>query len=321
MNIIEFVKKELNLEAEAIKKVAERIDENAEKAVDLLFNCQGKVIVTGMGKTGIIARKIAATFSSTGTTAIFLHAAEGIHGDLGILQKGDVVIAVSNSGNTPELISIIPYIKFNKIPIIAITGNMTSKLAKNSDVVIDCYVPKEYEPFGLVPTASTTVALALGDAIAVALLKKKNFKESDFARFHPGGTIGKKLIYKVKDLMHSGKENPLVQNNVKMDKAILEMTSKGLGCTNVIDNNGKLVGIVTDGDLRRFLSKGYTDLNIIVTESMTVNPKHTSPETLAVEALNLMEENKITMLPVLNESNEPVGMLHMHDLIDAGVVG
>jgi arabinose-5-phosphate isomerase len=321
MDLIEIVKKELNLEAEAIKKVAERIDKNAEKAVDLLFNCQGKVIVTGMGKTGIIARKIAATFSSTGTTAIFLHAAEGIHGDLGILQKDDVVIAVSKSGNTPELVSIIPYIKFNKIPLIAITGNINSKLAKNSDVVIDCHVPKEYEPFGLVPTASTTVALALGDAIAVALLKKKDFKESDFARFHPGGTIGKKLIYKVSDLMHSEKANPLVQNNVKMDEAILEMTSKGLGCTNVVDENGKLVGIVTDGDLRRYLSKGYTDLNIIVTEAMTKNPKHTSPETLAVDALNLMEESKITMLPVVNESNEPVGMLHMHDLIDAGVVG
>ena len=321
MDLIEIVKKELNLEAEAIKKVAERIDENIEKAIDIIFNCKGKVIVTGMGKTGIIARKIAATFSSTGTTAIFLHAAEGIHGDLGILQKDDVVIAVSKSGNTPELVSIIPYIKFNKIPLIAITGNIHSKLAKNSDVVIDCFVPKEYEPFGLVPTASTTVALALGDAIAVALLKKKDFKESDFARFHPGGTIGKKLIYKVSDLMHSGKENPLVQNNVKMDKAILEMTSKGLGCTNVVDENGKLVGIVTDGDLRRFLSKGYTDLNIIVTEAMTLNPKHTFPETLAVDALNLMEESKITMLPVVNESNEPVGMLHMHDLIDAGVVG
>lgn len=321
MDLIEFVKKELNLEAEAIKKVAERIDKNAEKAVDILFNCQGKVIVTGMGKTGIIARKIAATFSSTGTTAIFLHAAEGIHGDLGILQKDDVVIAVSKSGNTPEIVSIIPYIKFNKIPIIAITGNINSELAKNSDVVIDCFVPKEYEPFGLVPTASTTVALALGDAIAVALLKKKDFKESDFARFHPGGTIGKKLIYKVKDLMHSEKANPLVQNNVKMDKAILEMTSKGLGCTNVVDENGKLVGIVTDGDLRRILTKGITDLNVAVMEVMTADPKSVHPETLAVDALNLMEENKITMLPVVDEENIPVGMLHMHDLIDAGVVG
>lgn len=321
MDLIEIVKKELNLEAEAINKIAERIDENIIKAIDILYNCKGKVVVTGMGKTGIIARKIAATLSSTGTTSIFLHAAEGIHGDLGILQKDDVVIAVSTSGNTQELISIIPFIKFMKIPIISITGNKQSQLAKNSDVVIDCYVPKEYEPFGLVPTASTTVTLAIGDAIAVALLKKRDFKETDFAKFHPGGTIGKKLIYKVDDLMHTGDKNPIVENNVKMDKVILEMTSKGLGCTNVIDENGKLVGIVTDGDLRRFLAKGITDLNVLVLEAMTVNPKSVNPETLAVDALNLMEENKITMLPVVNKENIPVGMLHMHDLIDAGVVG
>lgn len=321
MDLIEIVKKELNLEAEAIKKVAEQIDDSVEKAIDILYNCKGKVVVTGMGKTGIIARKIAATLSSTGTTSIFLHAAEGIHGDLGILQKDDVVIAVSTSGNTQELISIIPFIKFMKIPIISITGNKQSQLAKNSDVVIDCYVPKEFEPFGLVPTASTTVTLAIGDAIAVALLKKRNFKETDFAKFHPGGTIGKKLIYKVEDLMHTGDKNPIVENNVKMDKVILEMTSKGLGCTNVIDENGKLVGIVTDGDLRRFLAKGITDLNVSVLKAMTVNPKSVNPETLAVDALNLMEENKITMLPVVNKENAPVGMLHMHDLIDAGVVG
>ena len=321
MDLIEIVKKELNLEAEAIKKIAERIDDSVEKAIDILYNCKGKVVVTGMGKTGIIARKIAATLSSTGTTSIFLHAAEGIHGDLGILQKDDVVIAVSTSGNTQELISIIPFIKFMKIPIISITGNKQSQLAKNSDVVIDCYVPKEYEPFGLVPTASTTVTLAIGDAIAVALLKKRDFKETDFAKFHPGGTIGKKLIYKVDDLMHTGDKNPIVNNNVKMDKVILEMTSKGLGCTNVIDENGKLVGIVTDGDLRRFLAKGITDLNVLVLEAMTVNPKSVNPETLAVDALNLMEENKITMLPVVDKENIPVGMLHMHDLIDAGVVG
>lgn len=321
MDLIEIVRKELNLEAEAIKKIAERIDKNIIKAIDILYNCKGKVVITGMGKTGIIARKIAATLSSTGTTAIFLHAAEGIHGDLGILQKDDVVIAVSTSGNTQELISIIPFIKFMKIPIISITGNKQSQLAKNSDVVIDCYVPKEYEPFGLVPTASTTVTLAIGDAIAVALLKKRDFKETDFAKFHPGGTIGKKLIYKVDDLMHTGDKNPVVENNVKMDRVILEMTSKGLGCTNVIDENEKLVGIVTDGDLRRFLAKGITDLNVSVLEAMTVNPKSVNPETLAVDALNLMEENKITMLPVVNKENIPVGMLHMHDLIDAGVVG
>lgn len=321
MNIVEFVKNELNLEAKAIIEASERINNEIEKAIDILYNCSGKVIVTGLGKTGIIARKIAATLSSTGTTSIFLHAAEGIHGDLGLLQKNDVVIAVSYSGNTPEVVSIIPYIKFNKIPIIALTGNVKSKLAKNADVVIDCFVPKEYEPFGLVPTASTTVALAIGDALAVALLKKRNFKESDFAKFHPGGTIGKKMIFRVSDLMHKDSKNPVVNDNVKMDKVILEMTSKGLGCTNVINKDGKLIGIVTDGDLRRFLSKGYTDLNIIVTEAMTKNPKHTTPNTLAVDALNLMEENKITMLPVVNEVKEPVGMLHMHDLIDAGVVG
>lgn len=321
MNIIKIIKNELNLEAEAIKQIADKIDENAQKAVDLLFNCKGKVIVTGMGKTGIIARKIAATLSSTGTTSIFLHAAEGIHGDLGILQENDVVIVVSYSGNTPEVVSIIPYIKFNKIPIIALTGNLKSKLAKSADVVIDCFVPKEYEPFGLVPTASTTVALALGDALAVALLKKRNFKESDFAKFHPGGTIGKKMIFRVSDLMHEGNKNPVVNDNVKMDKVILEMTSKGLGCTNVINKEGKLIGIVTDGDLRRFLSKGYTDLNIIVTDAMTKYPKNTSPNTLAVDALNLMEDNKITMLPVIDENGKSIGMLHMHDLIDAGVVG
>ena len=321
MDIIEIIKKELNLEAEAIKQIADKIDKNAQKAVDLLFNCKGKVIVTGMGKTGIIARKIAATLSSTGTTSIFLHAAEGIHGDLGLLQKNDVVIAISYSGNTPEVVSIIPFIKFNKIPIIALTGNLKSKLANNADVVINCFVPKEYEPFGLVPTASTTVALAVGDALAVALLKKRNFKESDFAKFHPGGTIGKKMIFRVYDLMHKDNNNPVVNDNVKMDKVILEMTSKGLGCTNVINKEEKLIGIVTDGDLRRFLSKGYTDLNIIVTDAMTKNPKQTTPNTLAVDALNLMEENKITMLPVVDENGKSIGMLHMHDLIDAGVVG
>ncbi len=320
MNIIEFVKKELNLEAEAIKKVSERIDENIEKAIDIIFNCNGKVIVTGMGKTGIIARKIAATFSSTGTTAIFLHAAEGIHGDLGILQKEDVVMAVSNSGNTPELISIIPYIRFNKIPIIALTGNLKSKLAKSADVVIDCYVPKEYEPFGLVPTASTTVTLALGDAIAVALLKKKDFKESDFARFHPGGTIGKKLLLRVDDLMH--KEIPVVNENVKMEIAIRKMLEINIGGTIVVNDAKELVGIITDGDLKRILLQNKKNImDKTAAEGMTKNPKTTTPRILAVEALNLMEDNNITLLPVVDDDKRPVGVLQMHDLIDAGVVG
>ena len=321
MDIIKFIKDELNLEAKAINEVADRIDSNIENAINLLFNCKGKIVVTGMGKAGIIGRKIASTLASTGTTAIFLHAAEGIHGDLGLLDDNDVVVAVSNSGNTNELTSIIPYIKFRKIPIIALTGNMQSQLSKNASITIDCFVPKEYEPFGLVPTSSTTVALAVGDAIAVALLKKRNFNEEDFAQFHPGGTIGKKLICKIEDLMHSGKENPIVNDQAKMNKALIEMTSKGLGCTSVIGVDGKLVGIITDGDLRRMLEKGITDLNINVQDVMIKSPKSMNPAELAVDALNLMEDNKITMLPIVDDNNKPVGMLHMHDLINAGVVG
>lgn len=321
MNSRDIIKAELEKEAQAILQAASRLNEAGEEAVEMLYQCQGKVIVTGMGKTGIIARKIAATLASTGTTAIFLHAAEGIHGDLGMLQKGDVVIAVSYSGNTQELVSLIPYIKFHKVPIIAITGNAQSQLARNADVTLDSYVSRESEPFGLVPTASTTVALALGDALAVALLKKRDFQESDFARFHPGGTIGRKLIYRVRDLMHSGRENPLVTIQVTMAEAILEMTSKGLGCTSVIDENGKLAGIVTDGDLRRIISLGENFLQKKVSNIMTANPRQVAPDTLAVDALTLMEDHKITMLPVIDEDHRPIGMLHMHDLINAGVVG
>jgi len=278
------------------------------------------VIVTGMGKTGIIARKIAATLSSTGTTAIFLHAAEGIHGDLGIIQKNDVVIAISNSGNTEELISIIPSFKFNKIPIIALTGNLDSKLAINSDIVIDCNVPKSYEPFGLVPTASTTVALAVGDALAVALLKKRNFNESDFARFHPGGTIGKKLLYRVEDLMHW--EIPVVYDSVKMEVAIQKMLEINIGGTIVVNDEDKLVGIITDGDLKRILLQNEKNImDKTAAEGMTKAPKTTTPQVLAVEALNLMEDHNITLLPVVDDKNKPVGILQMHDLIKAGVVG
>jgi len=321
MDLIKFIKDELKLEAKAINQVADRIDGSIEKAIDLILNCKGKIVVTGMGKAGIIARKIASTLVSTGTTAIFLHAAEGIHGDLGLVEDNDVVIAISNSGNTDELTSIIPYIKFRKIPIIALTGNMRSQLAENSDVVIDCFVPKEYEPFGVVPTSSTTVALAVGDAIAIALLKKKNFNKEDFAEYHPGGTIGKKLIFKIDDLMHKCDENPIVEHTVSLNKAIIEMTSKGLGCTNIIDKQGILIGIITDGDLRRILEKGIMDLNVPVKDVMVKDPKSLTADKLAVDALNLMEDNKITMLPIVDADNKPVGMLHMHDLINAGVVG
>ncbi len=322
MNIAEAVINELKLEASAILKVAEQLNPVAiEKAFRLLMDCKGKVVLTGIGKTGIIARKISATLASTGTSSIFLHAAEGIHGDLGMIGKDDVVIAVSNSGNSQELISIIPFLKFNKVPIIALTGSQTSQLAKNAEVVLDCSVPREYEPLGIVPTSSTTVALAVGDALAIALLKQKNFQLKDFARFHPGGSIGKKLLLRVCDLMHSGADLPIVDASAPMSTVIMEMTSKKLGCTAVVDSNGILSGMITDGDLRRQLqTKGDSLLSFCASECMTANPKYLAPEELAVSALNLMESFNITMLPVLNEQKHPVGMLHMHDLIKAGVI-
>ncbi|HNX00147.1 MAG TPA: KpsF/GutQ family sugar-phosphate isomerase [Candidatus Cloacimonadota bacterium] len=321
MNIIELVKQELNTEADAIRQVAERIDASIVRAFDLVYDCKGKVVVTGMGKAGIIARKIAATLASTGTLSIFLHAAEGIHGDIGMVEKNDVVIAISNSGNTNEITSLIPYFKFLQIPVIAFTGNLQSELAQHSDVVIDCSVPLEYEPFGLVPTASTTVALAVGDALAIALMKKRNFQKSDFARFHPGGAIGRKMLLRIEELMHKDDEIPVIRMNQSMSEAIVEMTGKRLGCTCVIDHDGLLTGFITDGDLRRLLQKESTNpLAIHIENAMTVNPKAMKPSDLAVEALNLMEKFNITMLPIVDDAHKPVGVLHMHDLIKAGIV-
>lgn len=318
----EIIKQELLLAANAITATADKLNPEAlQKAFELIINCPGKVVVTGLGKTGIIARKISATLSSTGTTSIFLHAADGVHGDIGMIQKSDVVIAVSHSGSTKEMLSVITYAKFIKVPIIALTGNVTSPLAESVDVILDCSVPKEIEPFGLVPTASTTVAMAVGDALAVALLKHKNFAEQDFAKFHPGGTIGKKLLLRVSDLMHSGAALPVVSSGQKMPEVIIEMTGKKLGCTSIIDEQGCLVGMITDGDLRRQLQlKQNHLLDYSAAECMTAKPKSTRPEELAVNALNLMESHKITMLPVVDADNHPVGMLHMHDLIQAGII-
>jgi arabinose-5-phosphate isomerase len=318
----DIIRKELLLAAQSITDTAHRLDSTAlQKAFELILNCSGKVVVTGLGKTGIIARKISATLSSTGTTSIFLHAADGVHGDIGMLQDNDVVIAVSYSGSTKELLSVISYARFIKVPVIALTGNLSSPLAESSDVVLDCSVPKDFEPFGLVPTVSTTVALAVGDALAVALLKHRNFEEKDFALFHPGGTIGKKLLLRVSDLMHGGDSLPVVQHTQKMSEVIVEMTGKKLGCTAVVDDKGILVGMITDGDLRRQLQiKQNQILDYTASECMTTQPKHAHPDDLAVNALNLMESHKITMLPVVDNDNRPVGMLHMHDLIQAGII-
>lgn len=320
MNILEIIKKELLQEADSIRKVAERAGEEFAEAVELIYSCSGKIVVTGMGKTGIIGRKLAATLASTGTSAIFLHPAEGIHGDLGMVQNGDLLIALSYSGNTREITEIIPYMHFNKISIIAITGNPESELAANAQITLSAAVPREFEPFGLVPTCSTTVALAIGDALAVALLKKRNFNEEDFARYHPGGTIGRKLLLKVQDLMHSGDDVPQVSVEAGLDVVVLEMTGKKLGCTCVIEN-GRLAGFITDGDLRRLLSQGIRSLKKKAGKIMTADPATIKPETLAVDALYLMESKKITMLPVIDDEQNAIGVLHMHDLIQAGVVG
>jgi arabinose-5-phosphate isomerase len=322
MKIFETIKEELIKEASAITSVAEALSPSeVELAFKLLRDCRGKVVVTGIGKAGIIARKISATLASTGTTSIFLHAAEGIHGDLGMLSRQDLVLAVSNSGNTPEMLAIIPFIKFIGIPLISITGNADSQLAKASDAVLCTKIDAALEPLGMVPTASTTVALALGDALAIALLKDKNFSLNDFARFHPGGAIGKRLLLRVQDLMHSGDTMPKVCRDTMMMDAILEMTTKKLGCTIVEDHKGKMLGIITDGDLRRQLQeKGDDLLKHCAEECMTADPKHSKAEELAVSALALMEQYSITMLPVVNAEGEASGILHMHDLIRAGVV-
>lgn len=316
---IQIAKNELKQQADAISKVAERIGEEFTKAVESIKTCHGKIIVCGMGKTGIIGRKIAATLSSTGTTSIFLHAAEGIHGDLGIIRKEDLIIAISYSGNTSELVSLIPFFKFQKNKVIALTGNLTSKLANNSDIVLDCSVPKDYEQFGLVPTASTTVCLAMGDALAVALMKENDFAVSDYALLHPGGTIGKKILLKVKDLMHTGSKIPKTLIISDLRNVIMDMTTFGLGCTVIVDNDDNILGFFSDGDLRRILQRDKNFFEYEIDEVMTKNPKSVTEEMLAIDALNFMEENKITMLPVAKDS-KVVGLLHMHDLIDAGLI-
>ena len=322
MSVKDRVKQELLKEADAIRLMAEKLDSGQlETAFELLNNCLGKVVLTGIGKAGIIARKISATLASTGTSSIFLHAAEGIHGDLGMLSKEDLVIAVSNSGNTPEILAIIPFIRFHEIPLISITANIDSQLAKASDALLLTRVDASLEPLGMVPTASTTAALAMGDALAIALVNERNFSLQDFALFHPGGVIGKRILLKVKDLMHTGSALPKVAQNASLMDAILEMSSKKLGCTIVESESGQILGIITDGDLRRQIQNRKADLlSCSAQECMTPQPKWIDPEALAVSALNIMQKHSITVLIVADAAKKIQGILHMHDLIKAGVV-
>jgi len=315
-DIIEILKKE----AQAILEVSEKVDDNVNKAIELIMNCKGKIVITGIGKTGIIGRKISATLASTGTPSIYLHPAEGIHGDLGMVDCKDVVVMISNSGETQELVDIIPFFKKHKNSIICMTSNCKSTLAKLSDAIIDIGVPKDFEPLGLVPMASTTTALSMGNALATIVLRLKNFQKDDFALLHPGGIIGKRLLLKVNDIMHAKEENPVIDSHKKLKDAILVMTSRGLGCVSIIDDSGKLVGIITDGDLRRILQKYNNPLELEINLLMTKNPKSITQNSLCINALNLMEKYAITMIPVVDNDYQPIAMIHMHDLIRAGLV-
>ncbi|MFQ6082751.1 MAG: SIS domain-containing protein [Candidatus Aminicenantia bacterium] len=311
--MIEIGKKVLEVESRAVKNLIEKLDHRFNEAVDILFRSKGKIIVTGMGKSGLIAQKIAATFTSTGTPAVFIHPAEAVHGDLGIILKEDVVIAISYSGETKEIITLLEFIKRIGIKLISLTGEKKSKLAKYSDVVLDVEVEQEACPIGLVPTASTTAAVAMGDALIIALMQKKGFSEEDFAFVHPRGQLGKKLL-KVKHLMHIGGEIPIVSTTTPMRDTVIEMTKKKLGVTCVIDENRKLVGVITDGDLRRLLIKYGDFMRKNAGECMKFSPITIDKEELATKALNIMEEKKITSLIIKNEQEEVEGIIHLHDL-------
>jgi arabinose-5-phosphate isomerase len=311
----------IDTEARAITGLAEAINQPSfVHACHLMLACKGRVVVTGMGKSGHIAGKIAATLASTGTPAFFVHPGEASHGDLGMITAADVVLALSNSGETIEIVTILPLIKRLNVPLITMTGNLDSTLSLAATANINVHVDKEACPLGLAPTASTTASLAMGDAVAVALLESRGFTEEDFARSHPGGTLGRRLLLLIDDLMHTGDAIPRVELTTPLSDALLEMTRKGLGMTAIIDTRGKLAGIFTDGDLRRTIDH-KVDLNeALVSEVMTADCKTIHPGMLAAEALQIMDSTKINALPVVNESNELVGALNMHDLLRAGVV-
>src|SRR5690348_6337241 len=310
----------LKIEARAVQALVERLDAQFAKAVDLLMRCNGKVVVSGMGKSGLVGQKIAATMASTGTPAFFLHPAEGIHGDLGMVGRTDVVIAISNSGETQEILQLLPYVERMGIPVLSMTGRMTSTLAKNSDVTLDVSVSEEACPMGLAPTASTTATLAMGDALAVALLQKRGFKQEDFAQFHPGGTLGRRLLVRVRDLMHAGADAPKVFESVPATAAILEITAKKLGMTTVTDSTGKLAGIITDGDLRRCIQQGRDFAKITAGELASHNPKSIAPDDLAAKAVEMMERFSITTLVVTEGDRRIAGVIHLHDLLKNGIV-
>ncbi len=316
--VLERIKEIFQIESESIGNL--NVDTEYIKAIDILINCAGNVVVTGMGKPGIIAQKISATLASTGTPSLWLHPAEAVHGDLGRVTKKDVLIALSNSGETDEIKRLLPVIKRIGSKLIAITGNKNSTLAQASDAVINAKVQKEACPFNLAPTASTTAMLAIGDAIAIVLLELKGFKEDDYAFYHPGGTLGKRLLLKVEDIMRKRGNCPVVSEDMLLKDVLIEITKARAGSATIVDKKGRLLGIFTDGDLRRWIAKDREILNKVVSEVMTRNPKSIKSGALAVEAGKIMQDYSIDELIVLSENNEPLGLVDIQDLLKAGLV-
>ena len=310
----------IDIESQAIQNLSARLDEKFVTACNILLACEGKVVVCGMGKSGHIGNKIAATLASTGTPAFFMHPGEANHGDLGMLTKGDVLLAISNSGETSELVNLLPVVKRLGIKVVAMTNSEQSSLGQHADVVLDISVEKEACSLGLAPTSSTTATLVMGDALAVALLDHKGFTSDDFALSHPGGSLGKKLLLKVSDIMLSGRDIPLSSANDKVADALLEISKKGLGMTGIVADDGTLLGVFTDGDLRRILDARVDLHDAVVNDVMTKGGKTTRADQLAVEALNLMEAHKISALMVVDENRKPIGAFNMHMLLKAGVL-
>lgn len=317
--IEEIAQEVFDIEAQAILKLKDRVGANFEQAINLIYNCHGRVIITGMGKSGHIGRKIAATLTSTGTPSYFLHPAESTHGDSGIITRQDVVIAISNSGETAELLNLLPLIKRFEVPMIAMTGKTNSTLSQKADVTLDISIEREACPLGKAPTTSTTATLAMGDAIAICLLQKRGFTEEDFLLFHPSGALGKGILYKATDLMIKDERLPLVSETTSFKEAIKLISDKKLGCAIAVNNNGIMTGILTDGDIRRTLLKYTSAENLTVKDVMTINPKTVQPSDLAAKALAIMEKYSITSLVVIDENSRPEGLLHVHDLLKAGV--
>jgi arabinose-5-phosphate isomerase len=321
IDLIEEGRKVVRIEAKSVAALERRLDGQFARAVELILNCKGRVIVTGVGKSGIIARKIVATMNSTGTPAMFLHPSDAVHGDLGMVRKDDVVMCISKSGNTDELSNLLPMFKRIGVPIVSLVGNMRSTLASESSVALDASVEEEACPHDLAPTSSTTVTLVLGDALAIALLNKRQFSKEDFALYHPAGMLGKRLLLRVDELMVKGNAIPRVGVDASVREAIMEITTKRLGCTCVLHPDGTLAGVITDGDLRRLLQKTSDITNVHVADAMTRTPKTVALGTLAVVALQEMESYNITQIVVVDERNHPAGVVHLHELVKAGLGG